>query len=337
MRGKARWTGLMEFRHIGKLEIMSSGCRKPTSGRARGTLTTLILARIKSIAWSSQVEESFLRMTIETQDGVSGRARTGMNWGAKNFHQMFAIVSLCFALLVAGLLPFPTRAATTTSSLKREAASSQFARAEELRGLLNSKAPDQRTLSEYKKVVAGYQRVYMITPHAAEVSDALFAVAELNTEMGDRFGRSYYQTAADTYTYLIRDYPSSRHAQDAMLRLADLQKDLLGDLTAATKTYQEFAKKYPKSAHKREVQEDLAELALRKSAETGEVASKNSAAPTIATAVKSESTTADIRRTVSGGEAAKSVAVPRVQKIRTNMTTDSTEVIIDLEDSVQYA
>jgi len=250
---------------------------------------------------------------------------------------MFAIVSLCFALLVAGLLPFPTRAATTTSSLKREAASSQFARAEELRGLLNSKAPDQRTLSEYKKVVAGYQRVYMITPHAAEVSDALFAVAELNTEMGDRFGRSYYQTAADTYTYLIRDYPSSRHAQDAMLRLADLQKDLLGDLTAATKTYQEFAKKYPKSAHKREVQEDLAELALRKSAETGEVASKNSAAPTIATAVKSESTTADIRRTVSGGEAAKSVAVPRVQKIRTNMTTDSTEVIIDLEDSVQYA
>jgi N-acetylmuramoyl-L-alanine amidase len=260
-----------------------------------------------------------------------------MNRGAKSFHQIFAVVSLCFAFLLAGLVPSPLHAGTTTSSVKREAASSQFARAEELRGLLNSKAPDQRTLSEYKKVVAGYQRVYMITPHAPEVPDALFAVAELNTEMGDRFGRSYFQTAADTYSYLIRDYPSSKHVQDAMLRLADLQKDQLGDLSAATKTYQEFAKKYPRSAHKREVQEDLAELALRRSAETGEVASRNSGSPTITTAVKTDFSAADIRRATNGGEPAKSVAVPRVQKIRTNVTADSTEVIIDLEDSVQYA
>ena len=164
-----------------------------------------------------------------------------MNWGAKNFHKSFAVVSLGFGLglMTAGLVPFPVTANTTTNSAIK-AASSQFARAEELRGLLNSKPPDSRTLSEYKKVVAGYQRVYLITPRAAEVPDALFAVGELNTEMGDRFGRSYYQTAADTYAYLIHDYPSSKHVQDAMLRLANLQKDQLGDLAAATKTYQDF-------------------------------------------------------------------------------------------------
>ncbi len=276
-----------------------------------------------------------------------------MNWGAKKFHKSFAVVSLGFGLglVTAGLIPFPAGANTTSNSAIK-AASSQFARAEELRGLLNSKPPDSRTLSEYKKVVAGYQRVYMITPHAAEVPDALFAVGELNTEMGDRFGRSYYQTAADTYAYLIHDYPNSKYLQDAMLRLANLQKDQLGDLAAATKTYQDFSKKFPHSTHKREVQEGLAELALRRGADTGEVAAKslpgggNAATPTAkaegaatnATVAAAAAISVDnSRKTLSGGEAAKTVAVPRVQKIRTNVTADSTEVIIDLEDSVLYS
>ncbi len=282
-----------------------------------------------------------------------------MKRGAKNFHKSFAVVSLGFAvgLVTAGLIPFPARANTTSNSAIK-AASSQFARAEELRGLLNSKPPDSRTLSEYKKVVAGYQRVYLITPHAAEVPDALFAVGELNTEMGDRFGRSYYQTAADTYAYMIHDYPSSKHVQDAMLRLANLQKDQLGDLAAATKTYQDFSKKFPHSTHKREVQEGLAELALRRGAETGAVAAKSSPgggnAAMTATTEGGSAATANVgsnapvaagaavsvdnsRKILSGGEPAKTVAVPRVQKIRTNVTADSTEVIIDLEDSVLYS
>jgi N-acetylmuramoyl-L-alanine amidase len=260
-----------------------------------------------------------------------------MDWGPKNFNRLFAVVSLGFAFLTAGSLPCALPAAAgTNSGLKREAASSQFARAEELRGLLGAKAPDQRTLAEYKKVVAGYQRVYMITPHATEVPEALFAVAELNTEMGDHFGRSYYQTAAETYAYLIHDYPSSKHVQEAMLRLANLQKDQLGDTAGATKTYEDFEKKFPRSTHKREVQEALAELALRRSAETGEVATKNSAPPVTLTTTKTDSVTSEPYKNLSGGEPAKSVAVPRVQKIRTNVTADSAEVIIDLEDSVQY-
>jgi N-acetylmuramoyl-L-alanine amidase len=258
-----------------------------------------------------------------------------MNSGAKHFRRMFAVVSLCFGLLAAASVPCPAATNETNSNVRREAASSQFARAEELRGLLNSKAPDQRTLAEYKKVVAGYQRVYMITPHAIEVPEALFAVGELNTEMGDHFGRNYYQTAADTYAYLIHDYPASKHVQDAMLRLANLQKDLLGDPAAATKTYQDFAKKYPRSSHNREVQEALAELALMKGAETGQAPARTGSAA--ATPVRSEAASGDPRKTLSGGEAPRSVANPRLQKIRTSVTADSTEVVIDLEDSLQYS
>src|SRR5262249_28332567 len=107
---------------------------------------------------------------------------------------------------------------------RRQAASSQFARAEEQRANLNAKPAEKRTLNDYKQVVAGYRRVYLITPHASEVPDSLVAVAELYTEMGDRFGRAYYQSAVDTYQFLIREYPTSRYLQDAYLRSAKLQK-----------------------------------------------------------------------------------------------------------------
>lgn len=261
-----------------------------------------------------------------------------MRRGAKILHGIFAGASLGFVLLSASLLPCPVRATTADSAVKREAASSQFARAEELRVLLNNKAPAQRSLSEYKKVVAGYQRVYMITPHASESPEALVAVAELNTEMGDRFGRSYYQAAADTYAFLLRDYPKYKNAQEIMLRLGSLQKDQLGDLADATKTYQDFAKRFPHSAHKREVQEALAELTLRRSAETGSAVPKS---PPIVPAASAPASTEvslgdEHKGAIKGGEPAKSVGVPRVQRIRTSVTADSTEVLIDLEDSVQY-
>jgi len=157
------------------------------------------------------------------------------------------LISLGIVLLAAWVVPCPVRAANTNTPAKREAASAQFARAQEMRAALNEKAAEKRTLADYKRVVATYQRVYLITPHAMEVADATVAVGELNTEMGDRFGRSYYQAAAEAYQFLIREYPTSKFVPDAMLRMAQLQKDQLGDPAAATKTYQDFQKKYPLS------------------------------------------------------------------------------------------
>ena len=263
---------------------------------------------------------------------------TVVNWGRKHFLRTFAGVSLGFSLTAASAVPRLAAATATNNSMRREAASAQFARAEELRTALNAKPWDKRTLADYKKVVVTYQRVYMITPHAMEVPDAILAVAELNTEMGDRFGLSYYQAAADAYQYLIREYPSSKYIQDAQLRMAKLQKDQLGDPAAATKSYQDFLRNYPRSPRKREVQEALAELALQKSAETGEHSSKLSADPAASTSKTEVSTAAasDMRPGVSGGEDTKNGEVPRVQRIRTNVTPDSTEIVIDLEDSVQY-
>src|SRR6266853_4358186 len=183
----------------------------------------------------------------------------------KSLRISFARLSPVFAVLSGALFfvsaaPAKTHAeAAATASLKRQSAAVQFARAEEQRAALNSKSTEKRTLADYKQVVLVYRRVAMITPRAPEVPDSLVAVAEVYTEMGDRFGRTYYQSAVDTYQFLIREYPTSKYCQDAYLRSGKLQKDQLGDLAGATKTFDAFLKKFPRSAHKREAQEARAE------------------------------------------------------------------------------
>jgi N-acetylmuramoyl-L-alanine amidase len=264
-----------------------------------------------------------------------------MSLGQKNLHKVFAGASLGFALLGWGAIPCPAIPATANTSIKREAASTQFTKAEEQRAVLNAKAPEKRTLADYRLVAASYRRVYLITPHAMEVPDALFAVGELNTEMGDHFGRSYYQAAVDSYGFLIREYPGSKLVQDAMLRVAHLQKDQLGDSAAATKSFQDFQKKFPRSTHKREVQEALAELALLRNAESGDLSAEdrapaNNPRAAAVTPAKNDAAEPAARKPASGGESAKSVEVPRVQRIKTSAAPDSTEVTIELEDSVQY-
>src|SRR5712692_4944349 len=202
------------------------------------------------------------------------------------FHRSFARVSPVFAaaLLVACSVAFAANSVASSSSadptaaVKRQSASTQFLRAQDQRIALNNKTTEKRSLEDYKQVVNTFRRVYMITPHAAEVPDALLAVAELYTEMGERFGRSYFQSAVDTYQFLIREYPTSRYCQDAYLRSGKLQKDQLGDLAGATKTFDAFLKKFPRSAHKREAQEARAELALLQNSAPGEAAPKSAIA-----------------------------------------------------------
>ena len=267
--------------------------------------------------------------------------------GAKKIlHKRFACLSPVFAALGAALVlasaaPAKTNAeasATSNAAVRRQSASTQFARAEEQRAALNSKPTEKRTLADYKQVVAGYRRVALITPRAPEVPDSLLAVAELYTEMGDRFGRTYYQSAVDSYQFLVREYPTNKYCQDAILRVAKLQREQLGDSSLAKKTYEDFLKKYPHSPRKREAQEALAELALLQNSDaptatSSAAANSNAASP----ATEEVQASAPVH---SGGRAARrsdSGEIPRVRRIRAAANGDATRVTIDLEDSVQYS
>jgi N-acetylmuramoyl-L-alanine amidase len=296
--------------------------------------------------------------------------------GQKNFHKAFAPVSPLFALgkvlvfsvalaaILTAISVFAAAAAEpTASAVKRQAASSQYLRAEEQRSALSSKAPEKRTLAEYKQAVGSYHRVTLITPRAPEVPDSLLAIAELYTEMGDRFGRSYYQSAVDTYEFLVREYPTSKYCQDSLLRSAKLQRNQLGDATAATATYEAVVKKYPRSPRRREAQEALAEIALVQNSERGGnaveavPAPKNirtnkhadapppSSAPVeVAGGNPAYAGTADRDEIIraggakNGGEQSGDLEnAPRVRRIRAGANGEATRVTIDLEGSVQYS
>src|SRR6202790_4965050 len=183
---------------------------------------------------------------------------------ANSLKKVFALVSPFFILLFfspALIVPAAASPARPTVTLKRQAGA-QFQRAEQQRATLNLKPLAKRTLGDYRQVVSSHRRVYLITPRANEVPEALMAIAQLYTEMGERFGRNYYQNAADSYRFLLREYPTSRHAPDTMLVCAKLQRDQLADYAGATQTYKDFLKRFPRSTRKREAQEGVAELAL---------------------------------------------------------------------------
>jgi len=283
----------------------------------------------------------------------------------------FALSGSLFALAAGSDQPGNSGAAADPGAAeRRHAASSQFARAEEQRAALNAKPAEKRTLNDYKQVVSSYRRVYLITPHASEVPDSLIAVAELYTEMGDRFGRAYYQSAVDSYQFLLREYPGSRFVQDAYLRAGKLQKDQLGDTAGAAKTYDAFLKRFPHSRQRREAQEARAELALLQRSTASPLASAGSGKNAIARSAGSEATretseapvvSRDVPLTARdpAKDSAKTTArqaaaeppqdnddedappaangkIPQVRTITARAAADSARVTIDLEGSVQY-
>jgi N-acetylmuramoyl-L-alanine amidase len=256
---------------------------------------------------------------------------------ANSFKKMFALVSPFFLFLFFSTASIASAAASPvppTAALKRQAGA-QFQRAEQQRATLNLKPITKRTLGDYRQVVSSYRRVYLITPRANEVPEALMAIAQLYTEMGERFGRNYYQYAADSYRFLLREYPSSRHAPDAMLVCAKLQRDQLADYAGATQTYKDFLKRFPRSPRKREAQEGVAELALlennaKPSPDKDKTASDTPIAET--TLPRDESSEALPPSSASP----HSAGIARLRRIRSAVTEDATRVTIDLEDVVHY-
>jgi N-acetylmuramoyl-L-alanine amidase len=264
---------------------------------------------------------------------------SAISTAANSLKKMFALVSPFFILLCffPSLIAPVAASPAPTATLKRQAGA-QFQRAEQQRATLNLKPIAKRTLGDYRQVVSSYRRVYLITPRANEVPEALIAIAQLYTEMGERFGRNYYQNAADSYRFLLREYPTSRHAPDAMLICAKLQRDQLADYAGATQTYKDFLKRFPRSPRKREAQEGVAKLALvennskpvpDKDKDQDKVISD--AAVSEVVLPKDESSDA-----LTPSSTPRSVGIPRLRRIRSAVTEDATRVTIDLEDVVHY-
>ena len=170
------------------------------------------------------------------------------------------ILRVFFASVLAlSLFPLASRADESASS-RRDAAKSQFERAEKAREALEARAESARTLKDYTALVIEYQRVYLISSHGAEVPASLNQVAELFRTMGDLFDAKYYQRSIDSYQFLLREYPASKYREDALLAIARIEQDDLHDSVLAQKTYEQFLAMHPRSPHAAEVRALLAKL-----------------------------------------------------------------------------
>ncbi len=246
---------------------------------------------------------------------------------------------ICASALVLSLFSSASRAEETSSS-RRDAAKAQFDRAEKARQSLEARSESFRTLKDYTALVIDYQRVYLITSHAAEVPASLNEVAELFRTMGDLFDTKYYQRSIDSYQFLMQEYPTSKYREDALLTVAHIEQEDLHDSTLAKKTYEQFLTLHPRSSHAAEVRGILDKM----STESAALKSPQPAAPAkdhteraMARTVSAEKTApATDTKQGSSDEDANSGSGPEVSRIRTWNADTYTRIVIDVGSKVKY-
>jgi N-acetylmuramoyl-L-alanine amidase len=136
----------------------------------------------------------------------------------------------------------------------------QFARAVTMRTMLEGLLEKDRSLADYKKTVAAYHKVYLITPDSEDCTEAFIAEGELYEEMGRLYDAKYFGDAVGAYRFLVKQYPGSRYRGAALLAVASVQKNDLHNAQDAEATYKQYLKMFPHSEKAREVLADLRDV-----------------------------------------------------------------------------
>jgi N-acetylmuramoyl-L-alanine amidase len=209
-------------------------------------------------------------------------------------------LTLIFLLFVGCLLP---AAAQEDVASRRVAAEGQFQRAEAMRTALEAKTERERSVQDYENLVSAYRRVYLITPNAIQVPAAIKNVADLYRRMGEQFEPKYFNSAIESYAYLMREYPESSLREASLLAIAEIRRNNLSQADLALKIYQDFLDQYPHSSYGPQVHKAIAEI---KAAAAKPKNAPEQAALTPTSPRPSSSTAAST--SAAGGNAASSLA-----------------------------
>jgi N-acetylmuramoyl-L-alanine amidase len=153
-----------------------------------------------------------------------------------------AVVAVAFALLSSPALAShrPGRHAT-------HPALTPFARAEQLRDALESRAESSRTLNEYERVLDAYRSVYHSNPADSKAPEAVNMVAGLLAEEGRIFHQDKtLLSAVGQFEFLRAQYPASPYRAPALLAEASIFLHDLHDPAAAKTAYLKFLSSYPR-------------------------------------------------------------------------------------------
>jgi N-acetylmuramoyl-L-alanine amidase len=248
------------------------------------------------------------------------------------------------SLLILSLFPRIANA-DNNSPERRVSAKDQFDRAEKDRQALEARPETARTLKDFTALVSGYKRVSLITSHAAEVPAALNQVAQLYRTMGDLFDEKYYQSAIDSYQFLLREYPTTKFREQAMLAIAWIELDDLHDAVLAQRSFEQFLALHPRSTHAAEVHAALDKLnASHAPAKptpqplTAKDRPNPTGAKPLAPPVATEAAppTTDTKRGSTGEITTPPGLGPQVSRIRTWNADTYTRIVIDVGSQVKY-
>jgi N-acetylmuramoyl-L-alanine amidase len=160
-------------------------------------------------------------------------------------------------ILAAFVLCLPPAVRAGQQSSTRD----QFARAVRMRTMLEGLLPRDRAVGDYQKTIEAYQKVYLLSTQAPEVTPSLIAEAELYREMGQMFDKKYFQSSIDMYRFLLAQYPETRYRGEALFAIAQIQQNDQKNLDAAEASYKEFLKRFPENNRAADARQALIEIA----------------------------------------------------------------------------
>jgi N-acetylmuramoyl-L-alanine amidase len=251
-------------------------------------------------------------------------------------------------LLLALALAVPLCALAKTDH--KMDAREQFERAVRMRTTLEGTPQKDRSLVDYRATVSAYHKVYLISAQAEEVTPSLIAEAELYEEMGRLFDAKYFQSAIDSYNFLLKQYPGSRYRQQAQYAIGLVQKDGLHQPDLAEATLKDYIKRYPKSdlaSDARVALKDIADTREKAQAQAQALAAAQAQAAAQAAAQAKLQAQARIQaaaatdtlpelkgQTVEQRESEKET--PRVRDVKTWNSENSARIIVTLDDTIAF-
>ncbi|HEV2383504.1 MAG TPA: N-acetylmuramoyl-L-alanine amidase [Terriglobia bacterium] len=194
-----------------------------------------------------------------------------------------ALPGLLVALLIVVLCTAALEPSAFAAS-KRDRAVKAYNQAVQMRAAFNARRAKPHSFKDYAKLERAFDAVYRLDPGYPNTPKALLAEAQIDQQMGRRFGsRRYYESAAETYRFLIDQYPAATVSREALFTLAEVYRVDLSNPQQADKTYTEFLTKYPYAAGaaqaKLRLREMNRQLEASAAAEARKAEESNPAAP----------------------------------------------------------
>jgi|HubBroStandDraft_1064217.scaffolds.fasta_scaffold00312_23 N-acetylmuramoyl-L-alanine amidase len=253
-------------------------------------------------------------------------------------------------LLLALALAVPLFASARTDH--KMDAREQFERAVRMRTTLEGTPQKERSFVDYRATVSAYHKVYLISAQAEEVTPSLIAEAELYEEMGRLFDPKYFQSAIDSYNFLLKQYPGSRFREQALYSIGLVQKDGLHQPDVAEATLKDYIKRFPKSdlaSDARVALKDIAETREKAKAQALAQAQAQAQAQALAQAQAQAKLQAQAKiQAVAAAEAFPELkgkvveqaesdnGTPRVMDLKTWNTENSARIVVTLSDTIAF-